>query len=924
MRSCRSNWLPFGCAIAGYVLLALLYGARALAGNLLLAEGDGVSYYYPHRLYYALAVQHGFPLWLPHEFLGVPLIGLHQTGVLYPLNAIYFLLAPPLAYNASLLLHQVLAGLFTFLYVRRLGVRPWPAFLAGTVFAFSGFLVAHQGHLAMQHAAAWLPCLLYLYERIRAELSLRPALLAALVVAVQVFAGHPQMCVYTYLVLGLFAVFYLLRTRPGSRARFAALAAAPVVLGALIALPQLVATAELAAHASRPLEMNYHFFTGYSLHPLMAAGLAVPRFPWWNCETCGFVGLVPVVLAILAWVWSRKQNAHVRFWGMVCAVALLLALGKYNPLYRIMYYVPGYRLFRCPARNLFELGFAVAVLFALGLDLLMASTDGRALWRSVARGAVAAGGIVAIAFAAGLVVWRHESFWSPAAALRDVGEALLFAVGALACLYWLVKSRGARALSMAALAALVFGQGCLFGHTTLSDWPTLARLRELQHNRVLDFLKSHAGADRVAYVTQETFPLFNLPAGVNALNGYDPLAPADVWLLVGMAPQGTCTDWAGLLARNTMLSALNVRHIVVPDGFPVSPEAMVSAATTPSTPPARAVSSPAWRLSSAREVEGGYALESPDGGHTESALEQELTVKRATRYRFSLEARAESPTRSLHLTIGATTRSERPELRFSVPRDELGGAFRRLEWLFSSSTLSGPVRASVSAKSRRPIVVRNVIIEELPALRPPFLGALAPGESRAHGVPLYRLVFAEGGQRIFENRNALPKLYAVTELRPAATPRDVARAFESMEANPATTALVAPADLEAIGRREFCPAQVSLDAYQPDEVRASVRLEGVGFLVLAEQYYPGWRAFVDGHPAPIYRVNGALRGIVVPPGQHRITFRYVPRTFYASVAVAAVALVVCLAGLATLAVRRKLSTRVACAASPTPAPSRTA
>lgn len=62
--------------------------------------------------------------------------------------------------------------------------------------------------------------------------------------------------------------------------------------------------------------------------------------------------------------------------------------------------------------------------------------------------------------------------------------------------------------------------------------------------------------------------------------------------------------------------------------------------------------------------------------------------------------------------------------------------------------------------------------------------------------------------------------------------------------------------------------QVVIDATSPQG----------GLLVLADTYYPGWRATVDGAPTPILRVNQMHRGVLVPPGAHTVTFRYQPWT----------------------------------------------
>jgi len=49
-----------------------------------------------------------------------------------------------------------------------------------------------------------------------------------------------------------------------------------------------------------------------------------------------------------------------------------------------------------------------------------------------------------------------------------------------------------------------------------------------------------------------------------------------------------------------------------------------------------------------------------------------------------------------------------------------------------------------------------------------------------------------------------------------------------------------------------------------------------GLLILGDQFYPGWRASVDGQPVPVLRVNRVLRGVILPPGEHRVVFRFAP------------------------------------------------
>jgi|GEM_PF-6873036 len=60
-----------------------------------------------------------------------------------------------------------------------------------------------------------------------------------------------------------------------------------------------------------------------------------------------------------------------------------------------------------------------------------------------------------------------------------------------------------------------------------------------------------------------------------------------------------------------------------------------------------------------------------------------------------------------------------------------------------------------------------------------------------------------------------------------------------------------------------------------------------GFLTVADTYYPGWHAYVDGKETKIYRANLMFRGIVLPKGNHTVEFKYIPHSFYLGLAVSA-------------------------------------
>jgi hypothetical protein len=60
------------------------------------------------------------------------------------------------------------------------------------------------------------------------------------------------------------------------------------------------------------------------------------------------------------------------------------------------------------------------------------------------------------------------------------------------------------------------------------------------------------------------------------------------------------------------------------------------------------------------------------------------------------------------------------------------------------------------------------------------------------------------------------------------------------------------------------------------DVRITADAPAEGFLLLADTYYPGWSATVDGRPVPLYRANLSVRAIPVPAGRHDVRFTYDP------------------------------------------------
>ena len=82
----------------------------------------------------------------------------------------------------------------------------------------------------------------------------------------------------------------------------------------------------------------------------------------------------------------------------------------------------------------------------------------------------------------------------------------------------------------------------------------------------------------------------------------------------------------------------------------------------------------------------------------------------------------------------------------------------------------------------------------------------------------------------------------------------------------------------SLGPNDSDTAVIEEDANDRIVIRA--RSSTPGYLVLADTYTPDWVAEIDGTPTTVLPLDGALRGVALGPGDHRVTFSYRPVATY--------------------------------------------
>jgi len=149
---------------------------------------------------------------------------------------------------------------------------------------------------------------------------------------------------------------------------------------------------------------------------------------------------------------------------------------------------------------------------------------------------------------------------------------------------------------------------------------------------------------------------------------------------------------------------------------------------------------------------------------------------------------------------------------------------------------------------------------------------------------------------IYLNGNAMPRAFIVFDILAVSDDQEALSALQRIDVR--KTAIIAePLGMAEVGRES--KAEATIREYTDTMIAIDTQSGENAFLVLTDVYFPGWTAFVDGHPTNIFRADYTFRGVVVPPGFHVVRFTYEPASFSLGLATSIVSVFVTIVMLST-------------------------
>ena len=154
-------------------------------------------------------------------------------------------------------------------------------------------------------------------------------------------------------------------------------------------------------------------------------------------------------------------------------------------------------------------------------------------------------------------------------------------------------------------------------------------------------------------------------------------------------------------------------------------------------------------------------------------------------------------------------------------------------------------------------------------------------------LPKLAQVWTGEGVRVYENLAAAPRAFTL----PISASLVAADPLEAMtQHDPRNVVVLASSDAARVPRVEPKPASLSpatITHYGSQELTIDVRPGEPSWLILADSYFPGWKAYVreiggresDEVEVEIFRVDGNFRGVQLEPGGWTVRFKYSPMSF---------------------------------------------
>ena len=149
---------------------------------------------------------------------------------------------------------------------------------------------------------------------------------------------------------------------------------------------------------------------------------------------------------------------------------------------------------------------------------------------------------------------------------------------------------------------------------------------------------------------------------------------------------------------------------------------------------------------------------------------------------------------------------------------------------------------------------------------------IGPSSPSFEDIADLELVY-DGEVKIYRNRHFLPRAFAVHGSKVLRDRERILSELKDPRFDPREYVILEEGQSRPTS---YTYSEVTILRSSTEEIELTAEMGEEGFVVLSNQYYPGWHAYVDGRRKRIYRANYILMAVPLTKGSHRVSFVYEP------------------------------------------------
>lgn len=142
----------------------------------------------------------------------------------------------------------------------------------------------------------------------------------------------------------------------------------------------------------------------------------------------------------------------------------------------------------------------------------------------------------------------------------------------------------------------------------------------------------------------------------------------------------------------------------------------------------------------------------------------------------------------------------------------------------------------------------------------------------------YDLVWQKGKWKIYDYKKSLPRIFLADNVIVENDKQKIVDKIFNPDFDFKKTVIVEKQPLLELESSAISTPTATLQTYELNKIQLTTKSDQNQALFLSDNFYPGWKAYIDGTVAEIYRANYTFRAVFVPKGEHNVVFSFEPDT----------------------------------------------